>query len=157
MVSEINGKLDFNAYVLTDSEIERHLLLNSDISDKEKLKIKCVKDNILQVYEIKQLEDLKLAREIINSGYYNHFEIACECVKNDNYKNLFELLIDLDCQDSANKLLITPNAERVDVAYNLFRFFADKTNKDEVKKLSSLQPKMCDIRKCRRVCKERRT
>ena len=36
MVSEINGKLDFNAYVLTDSEIERHLLLNSDISDKEK-------------------------------------------------------------------------------------------------------------------------
>ena len=76
MVSEINGKLDFNAYVLTDSEIERHLLLNSDISDKEKLKIKCVKDNILQVYEIKQLEDLKLAREIINSGYYNHFEIA---------------------------------------------------------------------------------
>ena len=62
----------------------------------------------MQVYEIKQLEDLKLAREIINSGYYNHFEIACECVKNDNYKNLFELLIDLDCQDSANKLLITP-------------------------------------------------
>lgn len=128
LVSEINGKLDFNAYVLTDSEIERHLLLNSDISDKEKLKIKCVKDNILQVYEIKQLEDLKLAREIINSGYYNHFEIACECVKNDNYKNLFERLIDLDCQDSAKKLLITPNAERVDVAYNLFRFFADKTN-----------------------------
>ena len=128
LVSEINGKLDFNAYVLTDSEIERHLLLNSDISDKEKLKINCVKDNILQVYEIKQLEDLKLAREIINSGYYNHFEIACECVKNDNYKNLFELLIDLDCQDSANKLLTTPNAERVDVAYNLFRFFADKTN-----------------------------
>lgn len=128
LVSEINGKLDLNAYVLTDSEIERHLLLNSDISDKEKLKIKCVKDNILQVYEIKQLEDLKLAREIINSGYYNHFEIACECVKNDNYKNLFELLIDLDCQDSANKLLTTPNAERVDVAYNLFRFFADKTN-----------------------------
>lgn len=128
LVSEINGKLDFNAYVLTDSEIERHLLLNSDISDKEKLKIKCVKDNILQVYEIKQLEDLKLAREIINSGYYNHFEIACECVKNDNYKNLFELLIDLDCQDSAKKLLKTPNAERVDVAYNLFIFFADKTN-----------------------------
>ena len=67
MVSEINGKLDFNAYVLTDSEIERHLLLNSDISDKEKLKIKCVKDNILQVYEIKQLEDLKLAREMVMS------------------------------------------------------------------------------------------
>ena len=37
LVSEINGKLHFNAYVLTDSEIERHLLLNSDISDKEKL------------------------------------------------------------------------------------------------------------------------
>lgn len=115
-------------YIMTDSEIERHLLLNSDISDKEKSKIKCVKDNILQVYEIKQLEDLKLAREIINSGYYNHFEIACECVKTDNYKALFELLIDLDCQDSANKLLTTPKVERVDVVYNLFRFFADKTN-----------------------------
>lgn len=128
LVSEINGKLDYSPYVLTDSEIERHLLLKSDISDKEKSKIKCVKDNILQVYEIKQLEDLKLAREIINSGYYNHFEIACECVKTDNYKALFELLIDLDCQDSANKLLTAPKTERVDVAYNLFRFFANKTN-----------------------------
>ena len=124
---KVSAKLQELGYegisAMTESEIERFLLLNSDISDKEKLKIKCVKDNILQVYEIKQLEDLKLAREIINSGYYNHFEIACECVKNGNYKNLFELLIDLDCQDSAKKLLITPNAERVDIAYNLFRFF----------------------------------
>jgi len=128
LVSKIDSTLSFSAYVLTDSEIERYLLLNSDISDKDKTKIKCVKDSILQVNEIKQLEDLKLVKEILNSAYYNYFEIVCECVKNDNYRNLFELLIDLDCQDSANKLLTTPNTERVDVAYNLFRFFADKTN-----------------------------
>ena len=110
--------------VMTDSEIERFLLLNSDISENEKAKIRCVKDNILQVYEIKQLEDLKLAREIINSGYYNHFELVCSCYKKDCYRELFEFLVDNNHLNKAESLLTTKGEQRVKLLIEIFNLIA---------------------------------
>lgn len=128
LVNKVQNQFSLYVYLMTDAEIERKLLLHSDIPEKEKTVLRCIKDGIIISSEVKRLEDLTLVRTILNSAYYNYYEIACECYKNGNYRKLFELLVDLKCEDKARNLVRASNEERIDLVRKLFDFFATMEN-----------------------------
>lgn len=88
-----------------DSEIERQIKLNSDLSEEERAYATCIDDYILVPSEIKKLHDLKLVRKIINAAYYNYYEFAFEMIRQRNIKALLKFLVDHNLDRLAKMLL----------------------------------------------------
>ena len=137
LVGKINSSLSFTAYVLTDSEVERHLLLNSDISEGEKLKVKCMNcEGIISLSTLKNsiinlarvgidksdkvscLDKLiKLVKKYVPSILFNapitYYELLSSFLKENNYKALFKFAVDYGFTDLANELMRS-NSDKIE-------------------------------------------
>ena len=89
---------------LNDAEIDRLTKLNSKLSDEERAKLECINNYILVTNKVNALRDLKLARKIIDSGYYHYYEFVYDCLTKGNQKVLLKFFIDNDFENLADKL-----------------------------------------------------
>ena len=89
---------------LNEAEIDRLTKLNSKLSDEERAKLECINNFILVTHKVSGLRDLKLARKIIDSGYYHYYEFVYDCLTKGNQKTLLKFFIDNDFENLADKL-----------------------------------------------------
>ena len=89
---------------LNESEIERFAKLNSKLSDEERAKLECINNYILVINKVNDLRDVKLARKIIDSGYYHYYEFVYDCLTKGNQKTLLRFFIDNNFEGLADKL-----------------------------------------------------
>ena len=89
---------------LSDVEIDRFTKLHSKLSDEERAKLECINNYILVTNKVSELRDLKLARKIIDSGYYHYYEFVYDCLTKGNQKVLLKFFIDNDFENLAEKL-----------------------------------------------------
>lgn len=95
-----------DAYVLTEQEIDRMVKLNSkDISNDEKMILECVDEYVINKDKFESLSDVKLAKKILDSYYYNYYEFTYDCLVKRNIKPLFKFFVDNDLTGLAEKLM----------------------------------------------------
>ena len=130
---KVSAKLQELGYekldIMTDFEIEKFLFLNSDISEGEKLKVKCMncegiislstlKDSIINLArvgidksdKVSCLDKLiKLVKKYVPSILFNapitYYELLSSFLKENNYKALFKFAVDYGFTDLANELM----------------------------------------------------
>lgn len=125
-VSHLTWRSKEQVVVWSDSDIDRFLKLHSNLPENDKSKIRCAKDKIIIVEECLKLKDLKLLREILDSNYYNYFEMAYECHMNSNYKPLFELLVDINKADYARELYLNKKITAIHEMLNVFMYMENR-------------------------------
>lgn len=91
---------------LSDGEVDRIIKLNSNLSDEERAELECINNYILVADKVSNLRDLKLARKIVDSGYYNYYEFAYDCLTTGNQKALLKFFIDNNLNNLADKLTL---------------------------------------------------
>lgn len=89
---------------LSDEEIDRFTKLHSNLSDEDRAKLECINNYILVVNKVHNLRDLKLARKIIDSGYYHYYEFVYDCLTSGKQKLLLKFFIDNGFDNLAEKL-----------------------------------------------------
>lgn len=99
-----HGELDKIPH-LSDSEFDRAVKLNGDLSANERTYLLCINDKLLVPSEIRKLRDLKTVRDILNKGYYNYYEFAFDTLTSGKAGELFKFFIDNGLDELANGVL----------------------------------------------------
>lgn len=138
---KVSAKLQELGYekldIMTDLEIEKFLFLNSDISEGEKLKVKCMNcEGIISLSTLKNsiinlarvgidksdkvscLDKLiKLVKKYVPSILFNapitYYELLSSFLKENNYKALFKFAVDYGFTDLANELMRS-NSDKIE-------------------------------------------
>ena len=126
---------------LSEAEIDRFTKLHSNLSNEERAKLECINNYILVSEKVKQLRDLKLARKIIDSGYYHYYEFVYDCLTNGKQKVLLKFFIDNGFESLAEKLTRgkTYYSDLLNESWNVFN---DKEGDPEHKRLIALSHKI---------------
>lgn len=75
-------------FIMSESEVERFIKLNSDLPEEEMTRIKCIRNKIIIPNEIQKLRDLKLVRDILDHNYYHYYEFVYDSITKGNLKDL---------------------------------------------------------------------
>lgn len=126
---------------LSEAEIDRFTKLHSNLSNEERAKLECINNYILVSEKVKQLRDLKLARKIIDSGYYHYYEFVYDCLTNGKQKVLLKFFIDNGFESLAEKLT-RGKAYYSDLLNESWNIFNDKEGDPEHKRLIALSHKI---------------
>ena len=128
---------------LNEAEIDRLTKLNSKLSNEERAKLECINNYILVTNKVSNLRDLKLARKIIDSGYYHYYEFVYDCLTKGNQKTLLKFFIDNDFENMADKLARgrTTYGELLEEAWHIFNA---KEGDPEHKRLIALSNRIDD-------------
>lgn len=92
-------------FIMSESEVERFIKLNSDLPEEEMTRIKCIRNKIIIPNEIQKLRDLKLVRDILDHNYYHYYEFVYDSITKGNLKDLFEFFVDNGFDDLARYLM----------------------------------------------------
>ena len=80
---------------MTESEIKRICsIINPNLSDDEKLKATVVNKYIINLEKLKSIKNLELIKEVLDEYYYNYYELVYNLLDKNEYKKLYEFLID---------------------------------------------------------------
>ena len=128
---------------LSDSEMDRILKLHSNLSEVERIKLECVNNYILIPNKVRELRDLKLAREIIDNAYWHYYEFVYDCLTNGKQKLLLKFFIDNNLDWKAEKL-IQGESEYSDLLSECWDLFNSKKNDSVHERVLGLSNKIND-------------
>lgn len=82
------------AYIADDYDIQKVKINKSNMSDSEKQKLLCVHNGILNIDEVLKLNDFKTIKKMLEDYPLCHYEMLCDWVEKEKYKELYRFALD---------------------------------------------------------------
>lgn len=110
-----------NDYIKEEEMNIKEKLADKNVSEDDKIMLRCVKDQIININEVFKISDVKKAKSIINSYYYNYMEIVLDGIFNKKQKILYKFFVDHN-MDRCSEILST-NGRILDLLKMCYELF----------------------------------
>lgn len=130
--NRIRADIAKSIIVLTEQEINRMVKLKSnDLSEDERIILECVDEYVINKANFESLTDVKLAKKILDTYFYNYYEFTYDCLTKKNIKTLFKFFVDNELESEAQSLM-AGEENYSSILESIWRTFEDSDRKDRL-------------------------